>query len=293
MTMWRRSALAVLALLVSTGATMVAAGVAQAQTVESGTLSFSGDPGDWITEGGSYAYDAANGDVLSVSSSNNATVNIDLDGANGDWWSLDFDAPTGQTLTAGTTYTATAYPYNGAGSGLSLAGNGSSCSTLTGTFTVLAVSFGPSGYVQTFEATFEQHCWGGTAAARGEVHIFNPPPPAPLTIDVSVADTGTVSTVSGRVTLSGTVTCSRPVTISLWGSLTQIVRKEIVRSMIHTEVACTPNGPVSWTTIVMPSGSLPFIKGDAEVYATAYAYDTTYNREVSTTIITVVSLDKV
>jgi hypothetical protein len=32
--------------------------------------------------------------------------------------------------------------------------------------------------VQTFDATFEQHCEGGNPAARGEVHISNPSPPA-------------------------------------------------------------------------------------------------------------------
>jgi hypothetical protein len=56
---------------------------------------------------------------------------------------------------------------HGAGPGVSLDGNGRGCNTLTGTFTVLDAVFGRNGYVQTFDATFEQHCEGGETAARG------------------------------------------------------------------------------------------------------------------------------
>src|SRR5215207_8415992 len=107
---WRRPLSAALVTLVTVLGIVTTASSAQAQPVESGTLSFSGDQGDWITGGGSYSYDTAAGDALSVWSSNNSTVGISVSGANGDWWSLEFDAPINQTLSPGTTYTATRYP---------------------------------------------------------------------------------------------------------------------------------------------------------------------------------------
>jgi hypothetical protein len=274
---------------------LAAASPAQAQPVSSGTLSLSGDPGDYITGGGSYYYDTAAGDVLDVSNTNNETVSINVSGVTGDWWSLAFDAPTGQTLTAGTTYTATRYPFNGAGAGLDLSGNGRGCNTLTGTFTIVTASFGDNGYVQTFDATFQQHCEGFEAAARGEVHIANPPPPAPLTIGVAVAPTGTVSAVSGNAVVSGTVTCSESVIIHLYVAVTQVVKKQIVRGSNGAGgvgISCTPNGPVSWNMTVAPIGTTPFTKGDAEVTANAQAYDDTYNRYVNASTTTVVRLAK-
>lgn len=81
-------------------------------------------------------------------------------------------------LAPGTYTGAHRYPFNGNGPGLSLSGEGRGCNELTGSFTIIKAVFGPQGYVQTFDATFEQHCEAGTPAARGEVHIANPPPPA-------------------------------------------------------------------------------------------------------------------
>src|SRR5262249_22289295 len=147
----------------------------------------SGDPGDYISGGQSYAYSIANGDGLSVSDSADSTVTISVNGANGDWWSLNIDAPTGQTLVPGTYPNATRYPFNGTGPGLSLYGNGRGCKPVTGSFTITNGVFGRNGYVQPFDATFEQHCEGFAAAARGEVHIATPPPPPPLDLQVVVA----------------------------------------------------------------------------------------------------------
>ncbi|WP_030315282.1 hypothetical protein [Streptomyces sp. NRRL B-3229] len=53
-------------------------------------------------------------------------VTLSVDGANGDWWTLD------------------------------LSGNGRGCNQLTGTCTVSAVEFGPQGYVKKLDAAFEQ-----------------------------------------------------------------------------------------------------------------------------------------
>src|SRR5215471_7516760 len=113
---WRRPALAaVFALTASLGVILVSA-PAQAQTVASGSLTFSGDPGDFITLGGSFAYSISAGDSLTVSGSDtNRTVEVDVSRANGDFWFLDLAAPDGQALQPGTYTGATRFPFNGAG----------------------------------------------------------------------------------------------------------------------------------------------------------------------------------
>lgn len=177
-TLWRRRVLAAALSLAAAAGGLLVTGTAHAQTVATGSLTFSGDSGDYISQGKSYSYSTGNGDALSVSSSTGSTVSISVNAYNGDWWTLDLDAPGTKVLAAGTYTAAHRYPFNGTGPGLDLSGEGRGCNELTGSFTVIKAVFGPQGYVQTFDATFEQHCEGGSTAARGEVRISNPPAPA-------------------------------------------------------------------------------------------------------------------
>jgi hypothetical protein len=290
-TLLRRSLVAALITVVSGTGLVALAAPASAQAVDNGVVKFGGDPGDYITGGQEYAYDTGLGDNVTVSGSpGNSTVSVGIDGVNGDWWTLDFDAPNAQPLTAGTTYNATRYPFNGAGAGFDLSGNGRGCNELIATFTVTEAEFGDNGYVASFHASFEQHCEGGTAAARGEVHITNPPPPAALELTTSVASEGTVSPVSGRARVNGEVTCNYPTTVRLSGDLSQVVRGRIVRGSLSGSVACAPGAPVAWTTIVTPSADRPFVKGKAEVYVNATAHDETYDRDVTTSLTSVTTL---
>jgi hypothetical protein len=175
--LWRRGALAAALSLTAAVGGLLVAGTAHAQKVTSGTLSFSGDDGDYISQGDSWSYATSKGDALNVSSSSGSTVSISVNAYNGDWWTLTFDAPGTQVLTARTYSAAHRHPFNGTGPGLDLSGEGRGCNELTGSFTVTKAVFGRDGYVQAFDATFEQHCEGGTAAARGRVHIANSPQP--------------------------------------------------------------------------------------------------------------------
>ncbi|WP_410596283.1 hypothetical protein [Amycolatopsis sp. lyj-23] len=275
-------------------ALLVGAVPAQAQTVASGSLSFSGDPGDWISGGGSYAYSTDTKDRLTVNATEDHNhVAVSVSGFNSDWWTLDLVAPSGTGLTAGTYDGATRYPFQGADApGLDLSGNGRGCNTLTGTFTVQNAVFGPHGYVQTFDATFEQHCEGGTTAARGAVHIANPPAPPELGIGLKVATDGTASTLDGNAYLHGTVQCTGPATVTLSGAATQVKHNVIIRGTYSTQVACTPGAPVAWKGTVVPAGTTPFQKGKAEVVTQATALDPTYNTNVSVDDTTVVTLVK-
>jgi hypothetical protein len=187
--LWRRRILAAALSLTAAVGGLFVAGSADAQTVATGSLKFSGDSGDYISGGQSHSYSTSKGDALDVSSANGTTVHVSVNAYNGDDWTLDFDAPGTQdrpvpghsaVLVPGTYSGAHRYPFNGNGPGLDLSGDGRGCNELTGSFTITKAVFGPDGYVQSFDATFVQHCEGGTRAARGEIHISNPPaPPAP------------------------------------------------------------------------------------------------------------------
>jgi hypothetical protein len=176
--LWRRLVLAAALSLTAAVGGLLVSGTAQAQTVTTGSLSFSGDSGDYISQGKSYSYSTGKGDGLTVSSSTGSTVSISVNAYNGDWWTLTFDAPGTQVLAPRTYTAAHRYPFNGTGPGLDLSGEGRGCNELTGSFTIIKAVFGSDGYVQTFDASFEQHCEGGDPAARGEVHISNSPPPS-------------------------------------------------------------------------------------------------------------------
>lgn len=280
----RGAAVLTLALAMATGTTGLLSGSqAHAQPVTDGSLAFSGDEGDWISGGGSYSYSTDSQDKVSVTgSSDNRVVSLSVDGANGDWWDLDLAAPAGTTLAPGTYDGATRYPFNeGAEPGLSLGGNGRGCNTLTGSFTVTAVEFGPLGYVKELDATFEQHCEGGETAARGEVHVDNPAPPAELGLGLAVALDGTASTLNGKATLHGTVSCNKPVHVDVAGEVTQVKRKQLIRGSYSTSVECVPGAPVAWTAKAVPTGSVPFQRGDVEVEARATATDPDYDQPVT------------
>ncbi|MFB8120895.1 hypothetical protein ACFQ6U_22540 [Streptomyces sp. NPDC056465] len=283
-TLARGAAVLTLALSMATGTTGLLSGTqAHAQPVTDGSLAFSGDEGDWISGGESYAYSTDSQDTVSVTgSSDNRVVSVSVAGANGDWWYLDLAAPAGATLAPGTYDGATRYPFNEAAEpGLDLSGNGRGCNTLTGTFTVTAVEFGPRGYVEELDASFEQHCEGGGSAARGEVHIDNPAPPAELGLGLAVALDGTASTLNGKATLHGTVSCNKPVHVEVAGDVTQVKRKQLIRGSYATSVECVPGAPVAWTAKAVPTGSVPFQRGDVEVEARATATDPDYDQPVT------------
>ncbi|MFF2136737.1 hypothetical protein [Streptomyces sp. NPDC058193] len=283
-TLARGAAVLTLALSMATGTTGLLSGTqAHAQPVTDGSLAFSGDEGDWISGGESYAYSTDSQDTVSVTgSSDNRVVSVSVAGANGDWWYLDLAAPAGATLAPGTYDGATRYPFNEAAEpGLDLSGNGRGCNTLTGTFTVTAIEFGPRGYVEELDASFEQHCEGGGSAARGEVHIDNPAPPAELGLGLAVALDGTASTLNGKATLHGTVSCNKPVHVEVAGDVTQVKRKQLIRGSYAASVECVPGAPVAWTAKAVPTGSVPFQRGDVEVEARATATDPDYDQPVT------------
>jgi hypothetical protein len=290
--MTTRSRRAVTLVLAAARTVLLLPGVASAPPAETATLTMVSDPGDYVGQGQTWSYDTAAGDVISATTNGN-TLNAAVTGFNGDWWFLDFDAPNGQTLTTGTTYAnATRYPFNGSGPGLSISGEGRGCNELTGSFTVTEATFGgpDSSYIQDFVATFEQHCEGAEPAQRGPNSNHNPPAPQPHELGLTGAGDGTVSRVTGRATVHGTVTCSEPVTVNLNGTLTQVVKKTILSGPFGTQVACTPGAPVTWQAVAIPNGTTPFGQGNAEAEVTASAQDPNFGGTVTVTATQVVRL---
>ncbi|WP_329334106.1 hypothetical protein OG866_12020 [Streptomyces sp. NBC_00663] len=280
----RAAAVLALTLSMAAGTTGLLTGTeAHALPVTDGSFAFSGDEGDWVSGGQSYAYSTASQDRLNISAdSTDNGVHLSVDGANGDWWYLDLTAPSGQTLAPGTYTGATRYPFNEPTEpGLDLSGNGRGCNTLTGEFTITDVEFGPQGYVEKLDASFVQHCEGGSTAARGEVHIANPAPPAQLDLGLAVAVDGTASTLNGKATVHGTVSCNKPVRVEVAGDITQVKSQKLIRGSFSTSVSCTPGAPVAWTATAVPTGDVPFQRGDVEVETRATATDPDYAQPVT------------
>lgn len=250
-----------------------------------GTLTMTSDPGDYVGQGLSYAYSVP-ATSFSVQNGGNL-VRVDLAGPAGpaDFWNLAFQAPAGQQLTSGTTYQAQRWPFQPATSaGLEVFGQGRGCNTLTGSFTIVSIAYGPFGYLESFDATFEQHCEGATAALRGEVAFATPAPPPALSLGVSANGTGTV-TRSGAVTLQGIVTCTQPVTVTITGAATQTPRsKKTASAQFTTSSNCTPAAGGTWQVTLKSSTANAFAAGAVNIAEQAQAIDPFYSAFTGTTI---------
>ena len=263
-------------------ALLLAAPVVSAQN----TLVFTGDDGDYISQGQTWSYTDG---VTATANSENSMVSVSV--WTDTWWNLELEAPAGQQLVPGTYEGATRYPFNDAHEpGLTLSGDGRGCNTSTGRFVVHEAEYGPFGYVINFRASFEQHCEGMEPAAWGEVVIANPPPPEALSMTVQFDSSFPVSRKTGRVTVGGTITCSASTTATLNGTMTQRVNRfSLAQGGFYANAQCGPT-PTRFTATLVPDGATPFGSGQAQFDATVGAYDPNYGGNVTENISTVVSL---
>ena len=264
---WFRAAQAAVVTLLAVGASLATDAIARAQpSVDAGTVTITGDPADPVTGGVSRSFGVAGGDWFNLLPTPDfSAFGVHVSSTAGEEWHLTFAAPSGRTLTPGT-YRAVEYGSHGARAGLSVVADDRACTTSTGRFTVMAASF-RNGYVERFDATFEQHCEGRRAAARGQVHIANQPLP---TMDATTSS-GTFDK-AGAAHPAGAVTCSAPMQVAVLGTVTQTVRGEPVTGEFTVWVDCTPDRAATWTATVPPDGSLSFGRGKARVDLQAYAY---------------------
>ncbi len=130
-------------------------------------LTMTGDPGDYIGAGRTWTY----GPESRISGGGSRSgMHFSIDGANGDWWYLDFVPADGDVLAPGTYNGATRYPFNGTGPGLSISGEGRGCNQLSGSFTVNELTFSGSA-VKSVSISFEQHCEHAAPALRGTIKV--------------------------------------------------------------------------------------------------------------------------
>jgi hypothetical protein len=191
-----------------------ALGVAADAMAGTTSILLNSDPGDYIGQGQVLFFAEGDG-VFTARTNFDNGVSIAFNTPTfSHFWYLDFAAPNSQALTLGTYTNATRFPFQDPSQpGLSVAGDGRGCNMLTGSFTVLEISYGTSGDVSAFRATFEQHCEGAAPALRGEVR-FN------ATIAVVLSAPSAVTALEGQA-LSFNVTAidvlGRHVTLTATG----------------------------------------------------------------------------
>ncbi len=258
---------------------------AGASAAQAGSLSMTSEEGDYIGGGQTYSYDTSAGDAFGSSTPQQA-VTVNVQAANGDWWFLSFAAAQGEALTVGTYDGAARYPFQAPDEpGLEVFGNGRGCNTLTGTFTVTEITYGidEEGEVQlqSFDADFEQHCEGAAPALRGHVNIGSGPPAPPLTIALALSARGVVDRAGAIATVGGTVTCNRPTTVFLSGTLAQGAGRPAARGRFDRQIACS--GVTPWEATVRSDSRVAFKPGAARLSADASAYDPEHERTVTDT----------
>jgi hypothetical protein len=206
---------------------------------------------------------------------------VGINGVNGDWWTIDLDAPDGEVLVAGRTYSATRDPFNDVGAGLELGGNGRGCNTLTGTFTIDELALTADGMPATLRASFEQHCDETTPAARGQINVSLTPPAPPL--QLAVVNTSATLDAYGGVVLTGTVTCSSDAMVYVSTVATQTIKKTTVSSSSGVYVNCWSGQTYTWDLAAYAGGTDAFRAGVVSFSTRATATDAWTHQDVTAT----------
>lgn len=183
-------------------------------TATTASFSASSDAGDTVGMGASYSLTSAGGATFSSKSDGNRMeIDVYTPASPGPTWMLFFGAPAGQQLTPGTYPAVSTFPDSQASGGsLRVSGPGGDCNTIGGSFAVLDATYGPNGYLASFDATFEQHCEAASPALRGEIKVTNPEPLPALTVNLTIDKNASVR--DGRAVISGTMQCNRDTAVN-------------------------------------------------------------------------------
>jgi hypothetical protein len=139
-------------------------------------LKLTSEPGDYIGQGRSATMTAPAWRLLPNFSNapDSVTPSFEtVDTTNFTRWTVWLGAPKGKALHLGTYANAERAAFRtGPTPGIDVFGDGRGCNHTYGSFTVSKVTMDQQGNVQSFEATFEQHCESPTAPAlRGYVRF--------------------------------------------------------------------------------------------------------------------------
>jgi hypothetical protein len=189
------------------GALLAVPAGASAQTTE---LFLDSQPGDFVGGGIKQTFTVLDGNFTANHNFVNNGVSINFNAPSfTHFWNLDFAAADNAPLVPGVYEGAVRFPFQGPGQpGLSVAGDGRGCNMVTGRFEVLEATYGATGNVVSFAATFEQHCEGMPPALFGRI-LFNANAPVPPVITLTLTGCtdchlGDRFAVQGHITNPGT-----------------------------------------------------------------------------------------
>ena len=173
------------------------------------------DYGDFIGLGKAYNYSPANSFI--GASGTPQRISARAMGADGLDWVATFAAPSGDILVPGSTYNAIQYRYNNTAAGMDISGNGHSCDSITGTFTINEATFDIADNLQTLSLTFVQHCDSKTPALCGVIDfratgqsVGETPPGGCSTTPPPTTTTSGTGTGTNTTTTTTTTTTTDP-----------------------------------------------------------------------------------
>ena len=141
----------------------------QAQPATDAWLRFQSDSQDYIGAGKNELWTLVESNFTIRGDSSDAQASAS---GKGDWWQLEFRAPSNGLLKVGTFINAERAPFvTGKAPGLDISGSGRGCNTLRGQFEIKSVKWASGGEIVAIDVVFEQHCEGGAPALRGELWI--------------------------------------------------------------------------------------------------------------------------
>lgn len=289
---FRRIALAACGVALAVALLMAAGATAGTVKAASGSLTMTSEMGDYVGAGETWAYDART-DGISVGSERWGTARAFISAANGDFWLLQFTAPAGAPLSPGVYANARRFA-DDSHPGLDVSGMGRGCNETSGSFTVLDVTYGPYGYLQSLHATFEQRCGVSSAALRGELEVTAPPAPDPIGVAVTVDGNATVDRSDGKVRLHGTIACSKPVqVVTVAGDLTQQQKKGLASGFFNQVfVSDCDTTPKAWDASLTSSSALRFAAGDVAAHIRGIAPDDFYTNYLGIAVATETTVDE-
>lgn len=198
---------------------------------QSFTLCYVSDPGDYVGQGQSACYDENDGTFTMTRNDHNGLSFSFMHATQGSvWWYVDLAAADDEELSVGTHPDAQRFPFQEAGHpGMSWAGSGRGCSTITGSFTVSAMTFDFYGVPRRALTNLEQHCEGAPPALHG-------------TLDFDFGGLGPANLVPHNVLVTwnnliheyefdGTLVGRYPVLGSLPGGARQTNQSEVLRDL--------------------------------------------------------------
>jgi hypothetical protein len=94
--------------------------------------------------------------------------------------------------------------------------------------------------------------------------------PPPLELGVTIDPVGSVVPRTGVATIHGTVTCSRPAFVDLFGELRQRIGRFLIRGFFEDFLECS--GETPWSATVTGENGL-FVPGRAQAFVFAFAFD--------------------